>query len=305
MSKSTTDRDEAPLLCVGEVLWDLLPEGRWPGGAPLNVAYHLAALGEPVVLVSRIGDDPEGRELQRRLQTMGVDTTALQQDLSRPTGVVRVELNAEGNPRYHILEPAAWDFLSLTTGLQELAMRSRALIFGTLAQRHSVSRRTIFQLVRLNPYPVLDVNLRPPYVVRPVVETSLTAAALVKLNESELEELAHWFHLRGSVAEKACALAERFACQAVCVTLGARGAGLWYQNHWFTHPAFPTTVKDAVGAGDAFLAGFLTLFLKGEPVQNALRLGCALAAFVVARQGATPPLDRTALDPLTGKTPEP
>ena len=280
--------DRRPVVCVGEVLWDAVPEGLRLGGAPYNVSYHLGRLGQPVRLVSRVGDDVLGHEARRRLAAGGGGDALVQTDGARPTGFVEVALDADGVPSYTIARPAAWDAIAPSAEAVAAAGASAAVVFGSLAQRDERSRRTIRALVAAAPLAVFDVNLRPPFVDREAVEASLGAAALVKLSDDELGQLGAWFGLPAPAQEAAEALCRRFGCRAVCVTRGAEGAALGHAGRWTEHAGYSVRVRDTVGAGDAFLAGLLSAWLDGQDDASALDQGCRLGAFVASRAGATP-----------------
>lgn len=277
------------ILCVGEVLWDALPKGLFLGGAPLNVAFHLQALGEAVAVVSRVGDDRLGREALRRISDRGMTTELVQLDSELETGFVRVTFD-EGaeHPSYVIEQPVAWDALALTGALSERASEAAAVVFGALAQRQETARRTIRGLCDAGALRVLDVNLRPPYTPRSVVESSLAAADVVKLSEAELIEVSGWDGASGSLRDRMEALARRFDCRAVCVTRGAEGSALWDRGTWAEREAYQVKVKDTVGAGDAFLAALLSGLLAGRDSDEVLDAASRLAAYVASRSGATP-----------------
>ncbi|MFP4229022.1 MAG: carbohydrate kinase family protein [Salinivenus sp.] len=275
------------ILCIGEILWDALPDGLFLGGAPFNVAYHLHALGTEVAVASRVGDDLLGEEALRRLRAYGLATDLIQIDDSRPTGFVRVELDASGEPAYEIVAPAAWDAITLTDALRRRAHRAPALVYGSLAQRAVPSRQTIQELIQADALSVFDINLRPPYVDRAVVDRSLRAADVVKCNAEEFERLNTWFDLSDEPTALA-GLAAAFGCEAVCVTRGAAGAWLWREGEQCAHPGYDVTVADTVGAGDAFLAGLLTGLLAGEESEHLLDRANRLGAYVASRDGALP-----------------
>lgn len=283
---------DGEILCVGEVLWDALPDGLFLGGAPLNVARHLHALGEEAVMVSRVGEDRLGREALRRLEARGMATDLVQTDAERETGFVEVTLDAEGTPNYEIVRPVAWDALALTNALSERAARAEAIVFGSLAQRSEASRRAVRGLCEAasggGALKVFDVNLRPPHDARSVVEASLQVADVVKLNDHELERMRSWFGLVGTMREAVGALAERFDCRAVCITRGAEGSALWKVERWHEHSGYRVHVKDTVGAGDAFLAAMLSGLLAGHTGEKLLDLANRLGAYVATRSGAVP-----------------
>lgn len=288
------------ILCIGEVLWDALPEGLFLGGAPFNVARHLHALGEPVALASRVGDDRLGQEALRRLRAQGLDVSLVQRDDRLPTGFVQVALEANtGKPDYEIVEPAAWDGIVRTNSLTRRAEQARALVYGSLAQRAEGSRRTIQRLWRSDALCVFDVNLRPPFINRKPVEQSLHAADLVKLNEAELQRMREWFGLATGPEAAMAGLADAFACRAVCATWGGDGARLWADGDCWHHSGYAVEVEDTVGAGDAFLAALLAGFLDERSGHNLLALANRLGAYVASRSGASAAYDVDDLDRVT------
>lgn len=276
------------ILCLGEILWDALPQGLFLGGAPFNVACHLHTLGADASFASRVGDDRLGREVRRRLEHRGLGTELLQVDPALPTGFVEVALDPEGVAGYTFDDPSAWDVLALTEALHDRARAAHAIVFGSLAQRHQESRRTIRTLLSAPALKVFDVNFRPPYVDRGAVEASLRDADVVKLNVDELEQMGRWWPLPDGLEAAAGALAAAFGLQAVCITRGAEGATLWKDGGWWSHPGYHTTVADTVGAGDAFLAGLLYRWLGGAAEAAMLDFANQLGAYVAGRQGATP-----------------
>lgn len=284
------------VLCVGEVLWDALPAGLFLGGAPFNVACHLAAAGVPVSMVSRVGRDRLGEEAVHRARRFGVATDLVQVDDTLPTGFVRVELDDTGHAQYEILEPVAWDAITATTALVRAATAARAIVFGSLAQRHAVTRTTIQRLWESRCLMVFDLNLRPPYTDRQVIERSLARANVVKVTLAEMRILSEWFRLPRGQRESARALAERFTCDVVCLTRGREGAALWREGAWFEHPGFEVEVRDTVGAGDAFLAVLLAGLLEGKDSPTLLHNANLIGAYVATQFGALP-ADQLAASP--------
>jgi fructokinase len=285
------------ILCVGEILWDALPDGLFLGGAPFNVARHLHALGKPVAFASRVGDDQLGREARRRLRAQGLDAALVQTDDTLPTGFVRVALDPDtGEPDYEIVAPAAWDALARTDVLTERAETAAALVYGSLAQRATPSRQTIQRLWQTDALRVFDVNLRPPYDDRAVVEPSLEAADVVKLNDAELDRMRTWFSLADGTEAAMADLADAFGCRVVCVTGGGDGARLWKAGECWHHPGYTVEVEDTVGAGDAFLSALLAGLLGGRTGTALLDLANRLGAYVAARPGAMPAYEVATLD---------
>jgi fructokinase len=278
----------AEVLCVGEVLWDALPEGLFLGGAPFNVACHLRAAGVSVSMVSRVGADRLGDEVLRRATRYGVETDLIQVDDELPTGFVRVNVGDAGNPSYEICSPAAWDSIEPSETLLGRAARARAIVFGTLAQRAPLSRSTIQRLWDTSALMVFDVNLRPPVEDVQVIERSLRRADVVKLSEDELRRIAKWFDLGDTTRDAMTALAASFDCSVVCVTRGSKGAVLLHDGAWTEHPGFEVEVRDTVGAGDAFLAVLLAGLLNGTSDEALLQHANLMGAYVVTQFGAVP-----------------
>lgn len=276
------------ILCVGELLWDSLPAGLFLGGAPFNVACHLSATGVPVTMVSRVGADRLGEEALRRAAHYGVGTDLVQVDATLPTGFVRAAVDDSGHAHYDIFEPVAWDAIVPTAELLTRAGQARAIVFGSLAQRHATTRGTIERLWESGALMVFDLNLRPPYEDRAIIGRSLRRADVVKVTQQELQRLAAWFHLPEDQRESAASLAESFSCRVVCVTRGKDGAALWRDGEWTEHPGFEVEVRDTVGAGDAFLAVLLAGVLSGAESGALLQNANLIGAYVATQFGAVP-----------------
>jgi len=292
MSRTAGERlPTGPILCFGEILWDLLPSGRFLGGAPLNVAVHLHRLGRRAVPVSAVGDDGPGAEALAALNRLGMDTraVAIREDL--PTGTVRVSLDADGNPRFAIAEPAAWDRIPFPGGVAAAAAaKPGAIIFGSLALRQAPNRRTLARLLNgTAAVRICDINLRAPHDDRTRALRLARGVDLLKLNRHELLVLAG--AAAGTPLEAAVGeLQRRTGCRRICVTLGADGAILLDHGCWHRCRPEPVTVRDTVGAGDAFtavLAAALTARVA-PPWPTVLADACRLAGFVTSQCGATP-----------------
>lgn len=283
----------APIvLCLGEALWDILPRGIFLGGAPLNVAYHLSRLGVGALPVSAVGRDFLGDEARRRISGWGLRADFIARPRRKPTGTVRAKLNLAGIATYQIAQRVAWDHLEIPRQLRHLPAPA-AVVYGSLALRGSRNRVVALELLTRWPgaLRVLDLNLRPPFDRGIGVQFALSHAQMIKLND---EELAHMSGSPvGSVAQLEAAarqFSRKFRVARICVTAGARGAGLLWSGRWRWKAARPVAVRDTVGAGDAFLAAFLAAHLKRDatPLES-LRCACRHGEFVAARDGATPP----------------
>jgi fructokinase len=284
--------DAANILAFGEILWDLLPSGRKLGGAPFNFACRAESLGDRGWMVSRVGRDDLGREAREAAVGLGMDVTGLQDDPEHPTGTVDVTFH-DGEPDYVIHPQVAYDFIEFTPQLLELAGRADCVCFGTLAQRHEVSRATCRRVLESarQALPVLDINFRKDCYDATIVRESLELAKVVKLNGGELRELQSMLDLEGeSLDELALSLVGRFELACCVATLGPAGALAATETHVRYVPGYEVAVADTVGAGDAFSAGFLHRYLRGEAVEACCRYGNAVGAIVATQTGATDPL---------------
>ncbi len=277
------------LVAIGEVVWDIFPDRRVLGGAPVNVAYQLVGQGVDVGLITRVGNDELGEETLARLIRLGLPTVGVQRG-PEPTGTVRVTFPRPQEPHFEIDTPAAWDGIEKPPATAYLADRSYDLIFGTLAQRDERSRQTIRQLwegARLRFY---DVNLRPPFTSRELVLESLAVADLVKLNGEELIVVANWAGVAGpepnAVARR---LMDRYNIAVLVVTEGAAGATLLVGERRYHESGLLVEAVDPVGSGDAFFAALLAGKQKGLPWSESLSRANLLGAYVAANPGATPP----------------
>lgn len=285
---------------IGEFLWDHLPGGKRPGGAPGNFARHMQAFGYEAVLVSRVGDDDAGREALSEASSWGLDTSFIAVDPSRPTGTSTVRVDAMGVPAFTVRENVAWDGLAFTEALGRLASRAVAVYFGTLGQRAAASRDTTRRFVeRTRPGAIrlFDLNLRAPHYSDEVISWGLEAASAVKMNEDELSRVSALAGLGGGDAARIPAIAERFGLRGVALTRGARGALVFVDGAVSEEPAPVVNVVDTVGAGDAFTAAFVAGLLEGRDAGEINRHANRVAAFVCSQAGATPVLPDDLLHP--------
>ncbi|WP_372931808.1 carbohydrate kinase family protein [Mariniphaga sediminis] len=277
------------VLCIGEVLWDRLPSGTKPGGAPMNAALHLNAIGQNVSIASRIGNDQAGDELKTFLEKSGMSTALIQVDKQLPTSEVLVHLDENNNATYEICEPVAWDNIEVTDSLLKHAEKSGILIYGSLASRNQETRHTMMKLLEGEAVKLIDVNLRAPYNSREIVEPLLQKSDIIKLNDDELLRVATWYN-KQSMDERELTrwLSDKYNAKMVCVTKGEKGALLFSEDCFYEHPGFTVNAVDTVGAGDAFLAGLIASLLNNKSYPDSLAFACATGAFVASKAGATP-----------------
>jgi len=277
------------ILCIGEILWDLLPGGAKPGGAPMNVALHLLKLGFQVRFAGKVGNDPHGDALRHFLINHGLDTSLLQLDYNLPTSTVVVQLGPENRVTFEIVANVAWDRIEYTDNLREAVIEADVIIYGTLAARHEFTRKTILKALKeATGKKLIDVNLRAPYNTKELVEPLLALSDIAKLNDDELRLIGKWYDRNEEDRELIIWLSEKFNCELVCVTRGANGALVYNMHEFFEHKGFRVEVADTVGSGDAFLAGFLANYLADKGIYSSLEFANATGALVATRDGATP-----------------
>lgn len=288
---SQDSHDRISILCFGECLWDVLPRGIFLGGAPLNVAYHLSRHGVRSVPVSAVGTDFLGDEAIRRINQWDVDARFVSRCTGVSTGTVSATFDRKGAARYRIAENAAWDRISLS-GVLLRQPAPAAIVFGTLALRETLNRRALHRLATVWPLAlrVLDLNLRAPFDRGEAITFALKQAQVVKLNDAELARMVPVSSPTAVQWERSARkFAERYAMKRVCVTAGAAGAGLLWDERWYWEEGRPTVVRDTIGAGDAFLAALLAALLgEHRSPARALASACRLGEFVASRDGATP-----------------
>ncbi len=281
---------ENQVVCFGEILWDMLPEGRQLGGAPLNVCYHLRQQGINSTIITQTGDDQPGRDIRKLLQQKGIDQQYCLLSAHYPTSTVDVLVDADQHISYTIREQVAWDYIIVNADLERCVAESSMLVFGSLIARNPVSRNTLLKLIQKSAFRVFDINLRKPHYDREIIFELLQKTNLLKLNGEELSIITGWLPDRNlSENDPIQQLFETFpSVKEIIVTQGAAGAVYYSHHHTQKVQGVKVRVKDTVGSGDAFLAGFLTARIRGSALSEALEHAVLLSAFVAAHAGACP-----------------
>jgi fructokinase len=294
------------ILGIGELLWDVLPEGPRLGGAPANFSVMAGRLGNHAALLSRIGRDDLGRRALDRLEPLPVDTSAVEIDPEKETGRVTVYFQA-GQPHYTIHQPAAWDFFELSDEWLHLAERADAICFGTLAQRSPQSRQTIQTLAAETSskcIKIFDVNLRAPFYTAEVIQESLELATVFKMNDTEVPLVLNLLGLRMDEVDPLRQGAERLldefpGLKMVAITRGGNGSLLVRRDEGHDHPGIPIKVADTIGAGDAFTAAMSHYLLRGADLATLNEAGNRWGSWVASQSGAMPPLSVAVLDEMS------
>lgn len=277
---------------MGEALWDVLPEGKKIGGAPANFAYHVSQFGLPSCVVSAIGDDALGKEIIENFTSKGLDQ--LIAEVPYPTGTVQVEIDQTGIPLYDIKENVAWDNIPYTEHLDALAKRTKAVCFGSLAQRNVVSRETINHFLDTMPKDddsliVFDVNLRQGFYNKEILCKSMQNCNILKINDEELITVSRMFGYPGiDLQDKCWILLGKYNLKKLILTCGINGSYVFTPGNVSFQPTPKVEVTDTVGAGDSFTAAFIASILKGKSVTEAHSIAVKTSAYVCTQKGAMP-----------------
>ena len=279
---------------MGEVLWDMLPEGKKIGGAPANFAYHVSQYGFDGYVVSAVGDDKLGNEILESFNNRRLNY--LIQRVPYPTGTVQIELDEAGIPCYEIKGNVAWDNIPFTVDLEKLAKKTRAVCFGSLAQRNTVSRETINRFLDVmsdaaGQYRVFDVNLRQGFYDKEILCNSMKRCNILKINDEELIAVSRMFEYPGIDLEDKCrALLSEYGLEILILTCGVNGSYVFTRENVSFVNTPKIEVADTVGAGDSFTATFISAILKGKSIREAHELAVEVSAYVCTQNGAMPEL---------------
>jgi fructokinase len=288
------------VVSFGEILWDILPSCRVLGGAPFNFVFRVNSLGDSGLIISRLGQDSPGQKAVDKVSTLGLETTYIQWDASRPTGTVQVSFDQHKNPDYLIVPQVAYDHIQLTDSLLDIASKADCICFGTLIQREGQSRDTLRRLLENSHHSLkfCDINLRKKCYDRDTVAFSLDSSHVVKMNEDEARQLAQMFGFSYRSISRLCEqLVERWSLRYCLVTLAQYGAyALSESGEEIYVPGYGIELADSLGAGDAFSAGFIHEILRGATVAQACGLGNIMGALVAAQKGATAVVTKEDID---------
>lgn len=279
---------------IGEALWDVLPEGKKIGGAPANFAYHVSQFGLQSCIVSAVGDDALGKEILDNFREKNLNHIV--ETVPYPTGTVQVELDPNGIPQYDIKENVAWDNIPFTPQLEELAHRTRAICYGSLAQRNVVTRQTINRFIDAMPKDqenliVFDVNLRQRFYTKEILDESMKRCNVLKINDEELVTISRMLGYPGTDLQSKCwILLGRYDLKMLILTCGVNGSYIFTSGNMSYLATPQVEVADTVGAGDSFTATFTSSIIKGLPVAESHRRAVEVSAFVCTQHGAMPVL---------------
>ncbi len=280
---------------LGEILWDVLPEGKKLGGAPANFAYYVSKLGQIGIVASRVGNDSLGKEILESMEKLNLNKKYIQIDPNYPTGTVCVELDSNGQPNYTIHKKVAWDYLNFNDSWEHLAMKADVICFGTLAQRSSESKNTISEFLksaRSEAIKLLDINIRQNFYSIEAIEESIKISNILKLNTDELKIIRDLFTYSNNKNEidLCLELINDFKLDLLCLTRGENGSLVLNSKEYYEHPGYKVSVSDTIGAGDAFTAAMIVQYLKGKTLREISDLANRLGSWVASQSGPTPEL---------------
>ncbi|MDQ0594421.1 fructokinase [Chryseobacterium ginsenosidimutans] len=283
-------RDKNPyIVCFGEVLWDIFPEGSKAGGAPFNVAYNVHKMGIDVKMLSKIGNDKLGKKLTDQIKSWGITTDYIQIDEKHPTSTVIAKIDEHNEATYEIITNVAWDFIEFLPEQKELVLNAEAFVFGSLSARNEKTKETLFQLLEFAKLKIFDVNFRPPFIDVELIKTLLHKADIVKMNKSELHQILEFIGKQYDSEEDSIAFLQNyFGIKEVILTKGSKGAKYFVGDQNYTFEAIPITVADTVGSGDAFLSGFISKRINKENPEEIIKQAISLGAFITSKLGACP-----------------
>ena len=285
---------------LGEVLWDVLPEGKQLGGAPANFAYHVSQFGHDALAISAVGNDALGDETLEALNVRHLQH--LMPRVDYPTGTVQVTLDDDGIPTYVIREGVAWDNIPFTAELEDVAQNTRAVCFGSLAQRSPVSRATIQAFLNAMPkdsLKIFDINLRQNFYNKEIIREALTACNILKINAEELVLIGRLFEHPGLDIENKCwLLLCKYNLDMLVLTCGVNGSYVFTPGSVSFQETPTVEVADTVGAGDSFTGTFVSGLLAGKSIEETHRLAVDVSAYVCTCKGAMPKLPQELLHRL-------
>ena len=291
--------ENAIVVGMGEALWDVLPEGKKIGGAPANFAYHVSQFGLNSRVVSAVGDDKLGMEILDNFREKKLN--AMVEIVPYPTGTVQVELDAEGVPCYDIKEGVAWDNIPYTPALEDLAKHTKAVCFGSLAQRSVVSRDTINRFIDAMPaedtLKIFDINLRQGFYTKEILCNSFSKCNILKINDEELVTVSRMFGYPGiDLQDKCWILLAKYNLKMLILTCGVNGSYVFTPGNVSFVETPRVEVADTVGAGDSFTAAFVSSILSGLSIGEAHKLAVETSAYVCTQNGAMPVLPQSLKD---------
>jgi len=277
------------VVCFGEVLWDIFPEGTRAGGAPFNAAYNVHKMGTDVKMLSRIGNDDLGRKLTDQIKGWGLTTEYIQVDNEHPTSTVIAKIDEHNEATYDIVNHVAWDYIDFLPEHKDLISNAEAFVFGSLSARNTKSKETLLKLIEFAKLKIFDVNFRPPFIDIDLIKELLHKADIVKMNKAEMRQIMEFLSEEyTSEDETVTFIQNHFNIKEIVLTKGSKGARYFVGDRNYGFGAVPIKIADTVGSGDAFLAGFISKRVQGKSPEEIMTEAISLGAFITSKSGACP-----------------
>lgn len=291
----------AQVVCFGEVLWDVFPNRKVIGGAPLNVALRLQSFGVATAMISAVGKDSLGEGILNYASEKGLNTDFVQTSNDYATGTVEVFLNETGSASYTIHKPVAWDFIQQSNHNLKVVSKADVFIFGSLVCRLATSKDTLLQLIETSNIAVFDVNLRPPDYTLDLICDLMAKADVIKLNDEELDIVSNYLGCSNKTFNTQIkTLSKKTKTNCICITKGRDGATLYFNGKFYNNHGYQVKVADTVGAGDSFLASLIyKLMLQKNNPEQALDYACRIGALVASKTGANATIQDQEVTTLT------
>lgn len=293
--------NDRTVICFGEILWDVYPDKKIIGGAPLNVALRLHSYNTNVKIISCIGTDDSGNRVEEYLSKNDLSQELIQKNTTLKTGSVLITVDESGNACYEISQPVAWDAIHLTPALIDAVKKTSFFLFGSLAARGNYNRMTLQRLLDVANTKIFDVNLRAPHYDISMVYELMQIADFIKMNDEEMEEICDTLGCQETDQESQVKwLVQTTDTNTICITKGGDGALLYFENVYYDHDGYKIKVKDTVGAGDSFLATLINeLLLEQNSPRASLTKACAVGALVASKEGANCVITQEEITQLT------
>jgi fructokinase len=277
------------VVCFGEVLWDIFPEGSRAGGAPFNAAYNIHKMGINAKMLSRIGNDELGKKLTDQIESWGITTDYIQIDEKHPTSTVIAKIDEQNEATYEIINNVAWDYIELLDEHKDLVSNADAFVFGSLSARNPKTKETLLQLLKYAKLKIFDVNFRPPFIDVELIKALLHKADIVKMNKAEMRQIIMFLGEEYKNEDQSAGFIQQyFNINEIILTKGSKGARYFIGNQNYGFNAIPITIADTVGSGDAFLSGFISKRIKNESPDEIMKQAISLGAFITSKSGACP-----------------
>lgn len=279
------------IVAFGEVVWDILPNGKVLGGTPSNLVFRCNSFNEQGFLLSRVGDDDLGIEAIEKLKELGISDDNVQSDTEFPTGTVHITFENNYDSRFIVTPDVAFDHIEFSAEALKLVRNADCLFYGLLPQRFGISKNTLRELIKESPESLhfFDLKLFDHFFNVKVVENLLESSNIVRIKEKEISFLSRELGLNDeSLNVFSAELSQKYKIDLILVTRGQNGVFAFHKAKGaFFDAGYSIETVDNIGSGMAFSAGFLHYYLNGKSIQQALAFGNAAGALNTTKRGAT------------------